>query len=252
VIQVYPEDITDILKRKNIRKVLVENHNNNLLKSFCNNAVSLFPFEKKLFVIPYIIATWSFTNDASENNKIKREENKLYNIAEYGEDSEEYECLKYLFVEGVCICDEQTNTVKINSLSINRPDNEVCFALYNKNVNDNKRLSCKDIENVYINSEVKEEDRKKSLDKLKDYTEWRKKGIGQNKHKESVTAESVWAHVSKASKITDEYDIEKFTEEDWKIICDHYEVKQDAKSTENVVSSLKPEEIKALEHAKKN
>jgi len=204
-----------------------------------------------------------YNEDASTIRHMSNELNNLLQLL----DNEEYElleCLKESFVNGKIVYDKSKDITKINSLYVAECETKLWYALYNKLIKKtSEKIYIEDLYNIFESTYIEDTSttlkelknssnkHKKSLEKLKDYTEWRKSGIGQNKHKESVTAESVWAHVSKASKITDEYDIEKFNEKDWEIICNHYEVKQDAKSTNNAATPLNVEEEKLLEHAKK-
>jgi len=140
------------------------------------------------------------------------------------------------------------------------------YSLYNtymkKNEQD-KRIKLNDLYKVLGKSknekltldELKKDIDKTIYEKLKDYKKFivplNEKNKEQTKDYQ-IYANKIWNTIVKKSKISFEghYNIDKFTEDDWDVICGHYEIKDDYTLDYNNVSALTEDEIKALEHAK--
>jgi len=187
-----------------------------------------------------------------------------YRYDEYNEDIRLLLCLSASCVDGKVVYDKVDKKIVINDSIVYEPAVKMWYTLYNKYLTKDKIDKKMYFEELYkIIGKSKQdkiylEEIKKSLkdsffEKLKAYQTWEinlsTRGNSDGYH---LLTSDIWENgVANASEIDPtEYDIEKFTQEDWEIICKHYVIKPRCVIDDNYSSPLGKDEIKALEHAK--
>jgi len=257
----------------NLENKIKENHKNDMLESHFWNILSILPFgpeikftmfgvEKSIAVIGALIAAKGIRGDYLENKTVDSECNWIKKYV----DGKKCYVLKYLEANAVVTLNEQTNEISMDYLTIDKPRLMYQIALYNEYAKEDLKLSDFEEKKIQKNENLTEFEKRKmdSERKVDKYIEWRKEQADKLSRKydreqdylniykdlsDKDGGSEVWKDVAIENGIFDqkestieefaqEYNMKKFTQEDWDNIIRTYNSGEIGKLDESAKESI--------------